>query len=651
MININKIKKGKLIEGNCLKELTRIPSDCIDQVITDPPYGLAYHTYKWDKQQADIAIWKEVLRVLKPGAFAFVISSARQDLLNKQIHILEQSGFFIKFNSIYWVYKTGMTKAQKIEPKMSTSQDQAYFKGAYKGFQPKSATDVILVAMKPGTEKSYINQAKSNGKGLTFLDNCRISFKNKKSKLETRFMSNLIVSDNALDSFESECGDIECVDREGHSLRFSLDSWAKYKLPYLIIPKPSPKEKDMGLHNLPKKGLVFRRPGLKSHTSPMIPSPSPRKNIHPMVKPIKLMAYLVALGSRQSEVVLDPFCGSGTTCVSAMLLGRKFIGIEKDSNYHEIARERLLNITRVPEDKREKKPKSPKVNRLSEVESIDLRFKDKSVIDMNALPSVIEHAFEVKEKSTEYKGFEITPTLITEDNSCHKPSQYQKIASDMKKRLGAKRKAKIISASYRTDIPAFYSDWFFNRVKEGLILRKTELDSKVKKVYLTPDDVRCFVFWTKNPGPMLGRLDELKEYYYYFHFTLTPYGRDIETNLPPKEELIETFIRLSERIGKDKVIWRYDPIILTDSINIEYHKKHFEHLVRKLHKYTDKCIISFVNQDQIEEMTRTNMGLKPIDDDMKWELASWIQFIAESHGLKVETCAQKIDFSEIGISY
>jgi len=407
-ININEIRKGKLIEGNCSKALKRIPSNSIDQVITDPPYGLAYHTYKWDKKQAGIAIWKEVFRVLKHGAFAFVICSARQDLLSHQIHVLKKSGFVMEFHSIYWVYKTGMPRAKNIENVMSLPQDKINFKGAYAGFQPKPATDVILVAMKPRTEKTYTDQAKSNGKGITFLGNCRIPFKNKKSELETRFMSNLIVSDNALDYFEDECGDIECIDKEGHSLRFSLDSWAKYTLPYLVIPKASLKEKDMGLHNLSKKGLVFRRPGLKSHRSPMIPSPVPRKNIHPMVKPIKLMAYLVALGSRKDEIVLDPFCGSGTTCISAMLLGRKFIGIEKDSKYHEIAKERLLHISRVPENKKKKKSEPSRVYRLSEVESMDFRFKDKSVIDMKTLPDVIEYALQNPEKHAVYRNCEIT---------------------------------------------------------------------------------------------------------------------------------------------------------------------------------------------------------------------------------------------------
>jgi len=94
----------------------------------------------------------------------------------------------------------------------------------------------------------------------------------------------------------------------------------------------------------------------------------------------------------------------------------------------------------------------------------------------------------------------------------------------------------IISVSRRTDIPACYSDWFFNRLKEGFVQVRKSMETKPKRVSLKPEDVRCFVFWTKNPGPMLGRLDELKDYHFYFHFTLTPYGQDIEgAVLPPKD--------------------------------------------------------------------------------------------------------------------
>jgi DNA modification methylase/DNA repair photolyase len=698
-LNIKEIKKGKLIKGDCLNKLKKIPSNCIDLMITDPPYGLSYYGLDWDKKVPNPEVWKECLRVLKPGGFAFVMSSARQDVLSRMILNLGDAGFNMKFTSLYWTFTTGFPHANKIgtaiDKKLGVkskivetrTQERVKFKlardlggkenfcdgsrieyniiepssqlgkelkGGYSGFQPRPAVEAILVAMKPLGKKSYVDQAISNSKGVTFLDDCKIPYFDKKNQLQKRFMSNLIVTDNALDRFESgPCNEIKYLDKEGNSYRFSLDTWAKYTLPHLFVAKPSRYEKDFGLESLPAGNIVNRKLGQKSFNVPMKSRPSDRKNVHPSVKPLKLMAYLTVLGSRQGDLVLDPFCGSGTTCVASMLLGRKFIGIEKDPNFHQIAKERLTNINR--ELKGEDLSENPGIRTLSEIESIDLRWGSDTVIDMQAIPSVIDHALENSEKTSLYKGFEIIPTYRVKISDCEKdldetPSQYQKIASDMKKRLGAKRKAKIISASYRTDIPAFYSDWFFNRVKEGFALVKTELDSKIQKVYLTPDDVRCFVFWTKNPGPMLDRLHELDQYKYYFHFTLTPYGRDIEKNLPLKEELIETFIRLSERIGKEKVIWRYDPIILTDDIDIEYHKQHFETLVKKLHKHTEKCIISFVNERQMKETTRISMGLKPIDDDTKWELASWIQYIAEQYGLKIETCAQKIDFSEIGIT-
>ena len=123
----------------------------------------------------------------------------------------------------------------------------------------------------------------------------------------------------------------------------------------------------------------------------------------------------------------------------------------------------------------------------------------------------------------------------------------------------------IISASRRTDIPTFYSKWFVNRIREGFFLVRNPMNFyQVSRVPLTPDVVDCIVFWTKNPIPMLDKLDELKEYQYYFQFTLTGYGHDIEAGLPDKKEaLIPAFQRLSDMIGPERVIWRYDPIVVT----------------------------------------------------------------------------------------
>ena len=114
----------------------------------------------------------------------------------------------------------------------------------------------------------------------------------------------------------------------------------------------------------------------------------------------------------------------------------------------------------------------------------------------------------------------------------------------------------IISASRRTDIPAFYSDWFFNRIKEGYVLVRNPMNAhQISKISLSADVIDCIVFWTKNPRPMINRLDELKDYNYYFQFTLNSYAKDIEPNVPSKDkEIIKSFRELSEKIGKETVV-------------------------------------------------------------------------------------------------
>ena len=130
----------------------------------------------------------------------------------------------------------------------------------------------------------------------------------------------------------------------------------------------------------------------------------------------------------------------------------------------------------------------------------------------------------------------------------------------------------IVSASRRTDIPAFYSDWFFRRLEEGYLYVKNPMNPRqVSKILLSPDTVDCFVFWTKDPGPMMERLSVLNRlgYPYYFQFTLTPYGTDVEPGVPHKNELVRTFRELSCRLGPERVIWRYDPVLLSPSYTRE----------------------------------------------------------------------------------
>ena len=124
----------------------------------------------------------------------------------------------------------------------------------------------------------------------------------------------------------------------------------------------------------------------------------------------------------------------------------------------------------------------------------------------------------------------------------------------------------IISASRRTDIPTYYSEWFFNRIKEGFVYVRNPMNiHQISKISLTPDVIDGIVFWTKNPIPMLSRLDKLKDYAYYFQFTVNSYAKDIEANIPNKNDIIiPAFRELSDKIGADRVIWRYDPLLHTD---------------------------------------------------------------------------------------
>ena len=150
---------------------------------------------------------------------------------------------------------------------------------------------------------------------------------------------------------------------------------------------------------------------------------------------------------------------------------------------------------------------------------------------------------------------------------------------------------------------------------------------------------------------MLGRLDELKGYHFYFHFTLTPYGQDIEgAVLPSKDELIQTFRTLSQKIGKDKVIWRYDPILLTDKIDIEYHKAEFSKLAESLKGHTDKCVINFLNRGQMPDTAEDLLKPKKIPKKLKGEIAKELYLIGKSCGIEIETCRNKVNVPGLNIN-
>ena len=471
---------NKLINGDCLEELKKIDESTVDLLCTDPPYGYGFMGKHWDKfeekqstksqsvgwmspgmkkstygmREFFIPIWKEALRVLKPGAFSFVMSAPRSDVQMVMLQTLQESGFDVSFTPIYWTYATGFPKAMNVGKKT----EKENLEGSYAGYQPKPAVEVVIVAMKPLEKKGYTEQAKDNQKGITWLDDCRIPFagmndkeqfdkdnvagmmnfdgkyekgegkmyeggwekpnreglsrgiqasrkttKRKPREENTvfktsgfksenndtaeaspfgRFAANLLVSDNVLDTGkktkssggrsyqntndmysggwaydEEGTGENPGKGDEGDFSRYySLDEWWKHRVsrlpeevrntfPFLVVPKASKSEKNMGLDDFEKQQKIYN--GQSPESSKDMKgvekkfTTQPTKNIHPTVKPIQLFSYLVTLGSRKDDVVLDPFMGSGTTPISCVTLDRKYLGIEREKDYFEIAEARV----------------------------------------------------------------------------------------------------------------------------------------------------------------------------------------------------------------------------------------------------------------------------------------------------------------------
>lgn len=494
---------NEILQGDCLEVMKSMPDTSVDLVCTDPPYGYSFMGKNWDKAVPSVEIWQECLRVLRPGAFAFIMSAPRQDVLSQMIVRIGEAGFDTSFTSIYWTYASGFPKAMNIgkmvdkkpnrllagqmrdrlneyrkaaglsvrqinehfgfaitgsgvahhwmthptQPTIPTKEQ--YFKlkkllgiddkldelydeaereitgrdknwgqtgstpisgygefdrkdkpqsekakaldGSYGGFQPKPAVEVIIVAMKPLSEKTYVDQALKNGKGITWLDKCRVPYKSdsdfesakggdsgskecnifsangkkqsEKITSEGRFPANLLVSDDVLNDGRvttsqggktlrsthrnsTNLGNLPFQmrglgDSGSYSRYYDLDAWWAKTFPFLIVPKAAKSEKNGGLEAFPNV-----QGGMRSETNGG--DPKFTKNNHPTVKPLKLMSYLITLGSRPGDVILDPFLGSGTTALAAKTLGRNYIGIEKEKEYCEIAEARLAATSRQP---------------------------------------------------------------------------------------------------------------------------------------------------------------------------------------------------------------------------------------------------------------------------------------------------------------
>ena len=220
----------------------------------------------------------------------------------------------------------------------------------------------------------------------------------------------------------------------------------------------------------------------------------------------------------------------------------------------------------------------------------------------------------------------------------------------------------IISASRRTDIPKFFSEWFMRRVKEGFFYSKNPFNpSDVKRVSLLPEDVDAVVFWSKDPAPLLEHLGELDSmgYRYYFQFTLNDYPRTFEPNVPPLKDRMTTFRRLADRIGPSRVIWRYDPIILSVLTPLDYHIGRIAGIAKSLEGFTERLVISFL--DLYARVRRrmaisgefSGLGILDISQfggkETLLDFGAQVSQIAAVHDMDVSTCSEPVDLSSVGI--
>jgi len=474
----------QIIQGDCLEVMRSWSPGLVDLMVTDPPYGLSFMGKDWDRAVPRVDVWRECVRVLKPGAFAFIMCTPRQDCLSHMIVNLESAGFNTGFTSLYHCFASGFPKSENISlavdkrecmkqltEKLGRKPTREEFNeawktfrevigktqpfgrenrswqgvsnkseyqggwqvtkqtkegidvteaktteakaldGSYGGFQPKPVVEIIIVAMKPLSERTYVDQALENRKGVTWLDDARVPFERsdipqdfghktqnpqpmdwekpltmeKWSPQNGRFPANLLVSDNALNDgtthtsgknppvrtkivnstiygggkgleFEPT-GKVETFygDSGSFSRYFDLDKWWEKKLgelpesvqrtfPFLIVAKASKSERNEGLEHLSEKGTSLAYRSIRTNRGAGYEEESKAKNVHPTVKPLKLMSYLITLGSRPNDVVLDPFIGSGTTALAARMLGRRYVGVELNVDYVRIARARLATF-------------------------------------------------------------------------------------------------------------------------------------------------------------------------------------------------------------------------------------------------------------------------------------------------------------------
>ena len=205
----------------------------------------------------------------------------------------------------------------------------------------------------------------------------------------------------------------------------------------------------------------------------------------------------------------------------------------------------------------------------------------------------------------------------------------------------------ILQTGFRTDIPGFYSTWFTNRLRAGFVLvRNPYAPQSVTRYAINPDVVDLIGFCTKNPAPMLPRMELLRPYGQYWFVTITPYGPEIEPHVPPKAQVLQDFITLSKIVGPDCIAWRYDPIFLSDTYTAARHIAEFEQMASVLSGYTRTCVISFI--DLYEKVQRNFPQVKSVPLTERETLGKAFVEIGRKYGMMIRPCAEGTALARYG---
>ena len=429
------MKKTKLMLGDNIESLKKLPDNSIDSIVTDPPYGLSFMGKKWDYDVPSVQFWKEVYRVLKPGGHILSFGGTRT--YHRMVVNIEDAGFEIR-DQVMWLYGSGFPKSHnigkavdKIEGnerevvgKLENYQDKRGLNGQtenvmenakpridlditkgqskYEGWGSslKPANEPICVARKPLSEKTIADNVIKWGTGGINIDGCRISIGDEKvSRLnipyehksnnmfgggndnrfgketmsndgvEGRFPANIILDETAAELLDEQSG-ISTTNHKGNRTDKGVvagvngfgrgtevarqDKGGSSR--FFYVAKVSKKERNLGLDHFEEttsggKGHGLDRRCSHCNTSMLKPEDCkceepdwitpPKKNTHPTLKPINLMTYLCRLVTPEGGIVLDPFMGSGSTGISALLEGFRFVGMEMDKDYFKIAEARI----------------------------------------------------------------------------------------------------------------------------------------------------------------------------------------------------------------------------------------------------------------------------------------------------------------------